>query len=97
MSIESFFNKVGAVARRTADAVANDVNIAAEEQKVREHYQALGKLYYHAIRAGKPLEGIDFADRCRKIDASLSRIRDLKAHKNVTEPYADDSDFETVD
>ena len=93
----NFFDQLGDAVKRAADSVVSDVSVAAEEQKVREYYQALGKLYYHAIRAGKPLEGIDFADRCRKIDASLSRIRDLKAHKNVTEPYAEDSDFETVD
>ena len=93
----NFFDQLGDAVKRAADSVVSDVSVAAEEQKVREHYQAQGKLYYHAIRAGKPLEGIDFADRCRKIDASLSRIRDLKAHKNVTEPYADDSDYETVD
>ena len=93
----NFFDQLGDAVKRAADSVVSDVSVAAEELKVREHYQALGKLYYHAIRAGKPLEGIDFADRCRKIDASLSRIRDLKAHKNVTEPYAEDSDFETVD
>ena len=93
----NFFDQLGDAVKRAADSVVSDVSVAVEEQKVREHYQALGKLYYHAIRAGKPLEGIDFADRCRKIDASLSRIRDLKAHKNVTEPYADDSDYETVD
>jgi hypothetical protein len=95
--MSNFFDQLGDALKRTVDSVSADVSVAAEEQKVREQYQALGKLYYHAIRTGKPLEGIDFADRCRKIDASLARIRDLKERKNVTDPFAEDTDFETVD
>ena len=95
--MNNFFDQLGSAVKRAADSVVTDVNVAAEEQKIREQYQALGKLYYHAIRAGKPLEGMEFADKCRKIDASLRRIKDLKAQKDVTEPYADEEDFETVE
>lgn len=95
--MNDFFDKLGAAAKRAANAVSTEVNVAAEEQKLREAYQALGKLYYKAKRAGQEPEGIDFADQCRKIDAALKRIDELKRANNVTDVYADEEDFVTVD
>ena len=53
--MNDFFDKLSAAARRTADTVSAEFNVAAEEQKIRESYQALGKLYFRANgRAGRP-------------------------------------------
>ena len=94
--MNDFFDKLGAAAKRAADTVSVEVNVASEEQKIREAYQALGKLYYQASREGKELNGPDFADQCRKVDASIKRIKELKDRKNVTgDAYAED--FVTVD
>ena len=104
--MNDFFDKLGAAARRAADTVSTEVSIAAEEQKVRQAYQALGKLYYKASREGGELSGLEFADQCRKIDASLKRIEELKESKKVTvEPtpektgdaIADETDFVVVE
>lgn len=96
--MNDFFDKLGAAAKRAADSVGTELNVAAEEQKIREGYQALGKLYYQASRSGAEPSGPDFADHCRKIDAAIKRIQELKDRKNVTgEPYAGDDDFVTVE
>lgn len=95
--MSDFFEKLGAAAKRTADSVATEVNVAAEEQKIREAYQALGKLYFQAKRTGKELDGLDFADQCRKIEASLKRVNELRNRQNVTGVYADEEDFVTVE
>ena len=84
--MNDFFDRLGAAARRAADTVTIEVNVAAEEQKIKEAYQALGKLYYQASRSGSEPTGPDFADYCRKIDASIKRVKELKDSKNVTEP-----------
>lgn len=91
--MNEFFDRLGAAAKRTANSVATNVNVAAEEQKLREYYQELGKLYFHASRKGEELTGPDFADQCRKIEAGLKRIRDLKSSKDVT----GEEDFVDVD
>lgn len=95
--MNDFFDKLGAAARRAADSVSTEVSVAAEEQKIKESYQALGKLYYNASRSGSELTGLDFADHCRRIDASMRRIRELKDKKNVTGSYAEEQDFVDVD
>ena len=95
--MNDFFDKLGAAARRAADSVTTEVNVAAEEQKIKEAYQALGKLYYQADRTGAEPNGPDFADQCRRIDASLKRIKELKDSRNVAEPYAQEEDFVTVE
>lgn len=91
-----FLDRLGAAAKRTADNVATDVKVAAEEQKIREAYQALGKLYYQAKRSGGELDGMDFADQCRKVEASMKRINELRSRKDVTGTPAED-DYVTVE
>ena len=95
--MNELFDKLGAAAKRAANAVSTEVSVAAEEQKIREAYQALGKLYYKAKRTGGETDGLDFADQCRKIEAAMKRINELKRSKNVTDLYADEEDFVTVD
>lgn len=95
--MNDFFNTLGAAAKRAAGSVGIEVSIAAEEQKIKEAYQALGKLCYQAAKAGKEPAGIAFADQYRKIDASLKRIKELRDSKNVGDPYADEEDFEIVE
>ena len=96
--MHDFFDKLGAAAKRAASTVASEVNVAAEEQKIRECYQALGKLYYQAVKEGMEPSG-DAAGYCSRIDASLRRIADLKNSHDVSgsaqsEPvYAETNDF----
>ena len=95
--MSDFFDKLSAAAKRAANTVSTEVSVAAEEQKIREAYQALGKLYFKAKRTGGETEGLEFADQCRKVEASIKRINELKRAKNVTDLYADEEDFVTVD
>lgn len=95
--MNELFDKLGAAAKRAANAVSTEVNVAAEEQKIREAFQALGKLYYKAKRAGTEPAGFEFDEQCRKVEASMKRINELKSNKNVTAVYADEENFETVE
>lgn len=87
--MSDIFGKLGAAAKRAANTVSTEVNVAAEEQKIREAYQALGKLYYKAVKKGEPTEGLDFSDQIRRIEAGLKRVAELKESKNVTDDYVD--------
>lgn len=95
--MNDFFDKLSAAAKRAANTVSTEVSVAAEEQKIREAYQALGKLYYKAKRTGGELDGIEFADQCRRVEASIKRINELKNARNVTGVYAEEEDFEIVE
>ena len=96
--MNELFDKITAAAKRAADTVGTEVNVAAQEQKIREAYQSLGKLYYQAKRDGKELSGEEFTAQCEKIDAAMARIKELRELKNVTgEVVADDEDFVTVE
>ena len=82
--MNEFFDRLGAAAKRAASSVAADVSVAAEEQRIRESYQALGKLYFQASRKGEELTGAAFDEQCAKIEASLKRISELKERRDVT-------------
>ena len=95
--MNELFDKLGAAAKRAANAVSTEVSVAAEEQKIREAFQALGKLYYKAKRSGTEPAGFEFDEQCRKVEASMKRINELRNAKNVTSVYADEEDFEIVE
>lgn len=91
--MSDFFDRLGAAAKRAASSVATDVSVAAEEQKIRECYQALGKLYFQSTRKGVEPSGADFAEQCRKIEERLKRINELKNRQDVTGGYSERDDF----
>ena len=96
--MNEFLSKLGAAAKRAADTVSTEVSVAAEEQKIREAYQALGKLCYQANKEGKELNAESCQAHFAKVDAAMARIKELKARKNVTvDVVADDEDFVTVE
>ena len=96
--MNEFLSKLGAAAKRAADTVSTEVSVAAEEQKIREAYQAIGKLCYQANKEGKTPAEAELNTHYAKVDAALARIRELKDRKNVTsDPVADDEDFVTVE
>ncbi len=88
----SFFDNLGAAARHVAGKVDTAVSVAAQEQRVRERYQALGKRYYQAVKAGSAGDEGAFADDIRQIDADLARLRELRERDNVA-GQATDEDF----
>ena len=102
------FDKLGAAAKRAAGNVANEVNVAAEKQKLSDAYKDLGKRYYKAVKNG---ESVDLTAELAAIDAALARIEALKDRRNVTnvtvepkseeelktEPTAGEPDFVIVE
>ena len=87
--MSDFFDDLGKAFRRAANSVSTEVSVAAQEQRLREAYQALGRLYYEAVQAGKSPESQDF-------DVQISRIRALIANNHETRRNRDvaDTDFE---
>ena len=67
----NFFDNLGAAARRTADKVNTQVSIAAQEQKAREAYQALGKICYQMTKARVDAKDLDFE---MMIDANVPSV-----------------------
>lgn len=83
--MNDFFDKLSAVARRTVNTVSTDVSILAHEQKLREQYQTIGKLYCQYVSSGMVPEGDEFDEKLVAAAAELKRINQLKAHKEVAD------------
>lgn len=84
-----FFDDLGKAVRRVANNVSAEVSVAAQEQRVREAYQALGRLYYEAVQAGNAFQGEEFDAQVSKIRALLANIHETRRSQNVA-----DADFE---
>ena len=78
MSIDDFFDNVAAAAMRAASSVATDVSIAAQEQKIRDAYRTIGKLYHQAVEAGTAPQGPEFDSQMALIRSCLDEIARLR-------------------
>ena len=79
--MSDFLNKLGDVTRHAANKVGTELNIVAHEQRVREAYQALGKLYYNYVSSGVLPEGDAFDEKVAVITEELKRIKELRDQK----------------
>ncbi len=82
--MNDFFDRLGSAAQRVADNVNTEVRIAAQEQKLKEIYQALGKHCFYAQRNGQRVKTQVYADYCRQAEECLTKLNELKSLKNVT-------------
>ena len=85
-----FFSDLGAAVRRMASDVSTEVSIAAKEQKVRELYQNLGRMYYRAVKDEKITATEELAEEINRISEQLREISQMKHNQRVVK----ESDFE---
>ena len=81
--MSDFLNKLGDVTRHAANKVGTELNIVAHEQRAREAYQALGRLYYNYVSSGLAPEGEVFDEKMEKIAGELKRIKELRSQKST--------------
>lgn len=70
--------------KRAANSARISIRVAAEEEKIKAAYQAIGKLYHQDHAAGGVKEGPAYTEQLNRIAASLERIQELKSQKDVT-------------
>ena len=80
----NFLDDLGAALKKAAGDVQNEVTVTAREQKLKDTFQKLGKLYYETVTAGLPTVGGDFDGLIGEIWALQKEISDLRSHKNST-------------
>ncbi len=100
---DEFWNRAASAAQTAASATKRAANsaklsiaIAAEEEKVKSAYQAIGKLYYQDKIAAAAPTGPAYDEQVHRIDGALQRIGELRSQRDVTPPdegYGEASDF----
>ena len=78
-----FFDELGSAVKRVASTVSSEVTVAAREQKVREAFQTLGRLYYQSAKAGESTDGEKFREQVERIEALLREINELRANQKI--------------
>ena len=82
--MSDFFSDLEHAVRRMASSVSSEVSLAAQEQKVKEAFQTLGRMYYKAVQQGRTPEGADFDAQTAKIRAMLANINETRRNQNVS-------------
>jgi hypothetical protein len=81
----NFFDDLGKAVSRAANSVSTEFNVAAQEQRLKEAYQALGRMYYEAVQAGKDVAGEKFDAQMAKIRDLQESIREMRRNQNVAD------------
>ena len=86
-----FLDNLGAALKKVAGDVSNEVAIAGKEQQLKEAFQALGRMHYKAVRAGKEPAGEDFSRQMAQIRTLIQQINDLRDNSRTPtdEDFAD--------
>lgn len=102
-NFDDFLNRAGSVAqtaaaatKRAATTAKLSISIAAEEDKVKTAYQAIGKLYYQDKLSGTAPSGPAYDEQLERIEAALHRIGELRSQKNV-DPQSEEGFGEAED
>lgn len=87
----NFFDDLGNAFKKLANDVSTEVSITSKEQKAKEEFQKLGRMYYQAVRKGREPVGPEFDKQVATIRDLLQQINDLKTNANVAsaEDFAD--------
>ena len=80
----NLFDDLGKAVTRVANSVGTEFNVAAQEQRLKEAYQVLGRMHYEAVQAGTVAAGAEFDAQMEKIGGLIAAIRDLRQAQNVT-------------
>lgn len=80
----NIFDDLGKAVTRVANSVGTEFNVAAQEQRLKEAYQVLGRMHYEAIQAGMVTSGAEFDAQMDKISGLIAAIRDMRQAQNVT-------------
>ena len=81
--MSDFWNDLSAAVKKAANDVSTEVSIAGKEQKLKEEFQILGRLYYRAHKQGKELHGPEFSAQLEKIGLLVQEISHLRDSKRV--------------
>ena len=83
--MSNFFDDLSKAVTRAANSVGTEINVAAQEQRLREAYQALGRLYFEAVQAGQAVQGPEFDGQMAKIRDLQESIRQTRRSQNVAD------------
>lgn len=83
--MSNFFDNLGKAVSRAADSVSTEFNVAAQEQRLKEAYQILGRMHYEALQAGMVAAGPEFDAQMAKISDLIAAIRQLRQAQKVAD------------
>lgn len=83
--MSNFFDDLGKAVSRATNSVSTEFNVAAQEQRLKEAYQVLGRMHYEALATGRAAAGPEFDAQMGKISDLILSIRERRQAQNVAD------------
>ena len=81
--MSEFWGDLGKALHRAADTVTTEVSVTAQEQRVKDAYEAIGRLYCQAVSEGKEPTGEAFDQQVRQVNLLREKIRRIRQNQKV--------------
>ena len=81
--MSEFLNDLGKALHWAADTVATEVSVAAQEQRVKDTYEAIGRLYCQAVSEGQEPTGEAFDQQVKRVNILREKIRKTRESQKV--------------
>ncbi len=89
-NFDEFMNRAAAAAQTAAAATKRglskaklSISIAAEEDKIKTAYTAIGQRYFEDVQSGAEPDGPFYQEQLRRIRQAADRIAEYKAQRQV--------------
>ncbi len=83
MKMNEFVDDMTMAVKRAVTSVGTGISVAAQQQRVKETYEAIGKLYCQTVGEGKEPTGEAFDTQVRRVNELLEQIRQAKENQSV--------------
>ena len=81
--MSDFLDDLTMAVKRAANTVGTGISVAAQQQRLKETYEAIGRLYCQAVGEGKEPTGEAFDAMVRKAAQLREQIEKLKENQQV--------------
>ena len=81
--MHDFVDDVTMAVKRAVTTVGSGISVAAQQQRVKETYEAIGRLYCQAVAEGKEPTGEAFDAQVRRVDALLEKVRKIRENHKI--------------
>ncbi|MBQ7416162.1 MAG: hypothetical protein IJW14_03885 [Oscillospiraceae bacterium] len=80
-----FFDDLGKAVQNVTGNISAEFSVAAQEQRLREAYQELGRKYFEAVQAGTSTDAGEFATQLARIHELQASIEEIRRNQNVSD------------
>ena len=81
--MSEFFSDLGKAVQRVTGNIGAEISVAAQEQRIKDAYQELGRLYFESVQAGQTPDEAALSAQVDRICQLKQQIEEIRSKQDV--------------